>query len=212
VEINDVFRNVAYLGYIVLAINTFIYFKSYRDKSVAFKIFSFYLILCLLIQLTTSVFRLYKIDNLFLSHFYFIGQFVLMSLFFKQLLKGIAIKKMISIVLILVLIFSGFYYIIDPFRFLKFNIYEIAATSIPLIVYSFVFFIQRVNKSEKTNLYINSGFFLYLLCSTLLFTTGNIEASIKRFIWYSNVTLYLLYQILIFIEWYKHFRKNKVVV
>jgi hypothetical protein len=102
----------------------------------------------------------------------------------------------------------GVYYFLEPSNYYRFNIFEIILTSVPLIVYCLLFFIQRIDGEKRKFIYITSGFFLYILCSTLLFTTGNISSEIKNFIWYTNAILYIVYQVLIFVEWYKHFRKK----
>ena len=190
-----------------LAINTILFFKSYRNKSVAFKIFSFYLLFILLIQLTTLYMRLNKIPNLFFSHYYFIGQFIFLSAFYINLENKVLIKKFIKSILLISLVCIAIYYAIYPEDYFGYNVFEVFLTSIFLIIYSFLFFFKKVDSPGKKFIYINSGFFLYITCSTLLFAAGNIESSIKSIIWYSNVVLYLIYQLLIFIEWYKHFRK-----
>ncbi len=205
---------IIYFGYIVLALNTIIFLKNYRNSSVAFKLFSFYLLIILLIQLLATYIKNSPIkNNLFLSHYYFIGQFILLSLFFKHILKKKTQKKIIKPVLVIVLVVLGIYYSIYPSNYYKFNIFEIITTSVPLIIYCFFFFMQKIEDSDKKFIYITSGFFLYILCSTLLFTTGNINlyASVKKIIWHINAMLYLIYQVLVFIEWYKHFRKSALV-
>jgi len=199
-------------GHIFLIVNTILFFKSYRNNSIAFKIFAYYLSVILIIQLTTKYLRFHKITNIYLSHYYFIGQFIFLSLFFKQLLTKELQKKIITFGLFIVLISLGIYYIIYPSNYYKFNIFEIIITSVPLLVYSFFFFIQKIEDADKKYIYIVSGFFLYLLCSTLLFTTGNIKAEIKKIIWHTNAILYMVYQVLIFIEWYKNFRKKELGV
>jgi hypothetical protein len=107
-----------------------------------------------------------------------------------------------------VLIPLGIYYSLYPANYYKFNAFEIVITSLPLMAYSFLFFIQKMEGSDRKFIYIISGFFLYILCSTLLFTVGNIESRIIKLIWYSNTVLYIIYQVLIFIEWYKNFREK----
>jgi hypothetical protein len=203
---------IIYFGYIVLALNTFLFFKSYRSHSVAFKLFSFYLFLTLLIQLLATFIKNSPIKhNLFLSHYYFIGQFILLSLFFKHILKKETQKKIIKPVLIIVLVVLGIYYSIYPSNYYKFNIFEIVITSAPLIIYCFFFFNGKIEDSDKKFIYIVSGFFLYILCSTLLFTAGNIESGTKNIIWYSNAVLYIVYQLLIFVEWSKNFKKPPLI-
>jgi hypothetical protein len=97
----------------------------------------------------------------------------------------------------------------NPEAYEEWNIIEIATTSIPLLMYSFYFFIKKIDDNTyKKYIYFNSGFFVYTLCSTLIFILGNIGSrELKLFVWNINTFLYLMFQIMIFVEWYKNFRK-----
>ncbi|PWG05702.1 hypothetical protein DIS07_04455 [Polaribacter aquimarinus] len=157
-----------------------------------------------------------KERNLYLSHFYFIGQFILLSSFYAKVLKGKKLISFIKNILILVIILLIGYYSLYPKDYFKWNVFEISITSVPLLVYSFLFFTQRIEiKTSRSFIYFNSGFFVYLLSSTLLFTLGNIGLGnlelrpIKLFVWKVNSILYIIYQILVFLEWYKNFRKKE---
>ena len=213
---SEYFTNIVkYSGYIILAINTFLYFKSNRKNSIAFKILSYYLLLCLFIQLYTSYLSSLKTNNLYLSHYYFIGQFILLSLFFSKILTGKRLISIIKKILFLVVILLIGYYSLYPKDYLKWNVFEITITSVPLLIYSFIFFTQKIEiKTSNYFIYFNSGFFIYLLSSTLLFTLGNIGIGnieikpIKLFVWKVNSILYLIYQILVFVEWNKNFRQK----
>lgn len=199
---------INYIGYFILALNTILYFKSPFLKKRAFKIFSFYLLFISIIQFLTKFFFVINKNNLFLSHYYFIIQFLFLSFFYFYVIKNKKVKKNIKFTITFVLTTMGVYYSIYPRDYLKFNIFEIIVTSIPLIIYSFLFLLKKIDSIDKKYMYISSGLFLYISCSTLLFTAGNIKnSSIKMIIWNSNIVLYLIYQILIFIEWYKNFRK-----
>ncbi|MCI2229310.1 hypothetical protein MC378_09050 [Polaribacter sp. MSW13] len=96
----------------------------------------------------------------------------------------------------------------NPKLLKEWNVLEIAITSIPLLIYSFFFFVKKLdNNKDKKYIYFNSGFFIYTLCSTLIFSLGNIGTrTLKLYVWNMNSFLYLLFQILIFVEWYKNFR------
>lgn len=204
------YKIMLFTGYIILAINAFIYFKSYRGKTVAFKVFAFYLLFTLVIQLTSRYMNANKIENLHLSHYYFIGQFILFSFFFyKTVINKKIFSKVIPLVLIIVLVILTIYYSINPEKYFEFNEFEILITSLPLLLYSFLFFLEKIEDHNKKFIYIVSGFFIYILSSTLLFTIGNIPSGIKPLIWKFNAFLYIVFQVLIFIEWYKHFRKKK---
>jgi hypothetical protein len=86
-EFKEIIDMIADVGCCLLAINVFLFFKSYRNKTVAFKIITFYLLYILIIELRTSYLGSLKENNLHLSHFYFIGQWVFLSFFFMEELK-----------------------------------------------------------------------------------------------------------------------------
>lgn len=195
----------------ILAINAFLFFKSYRNKTVAFKIISFYLLYTLILQLRTSYLASLKEDNLHYSHFYFIGQLVFLSFFFIEELKNKALSKRIKTYLLFALVALGISYYLYPESFYKFNIFEIVVTSVPLLVYCFIFFTKRVGSSNNNFMFFNAGLFLYILCSTLLFAAGNVKSGIILYIWAFNVVLVIIYQLCILLEWYKNVRpKNRV--
>lgn len=205
-EIIDV---VADLGNIVLAINVFLFFKSYRKKTVAFKIITCYLLYILIIQLRMSYLNSLKINNLNYVHFYFIGQFLFLSFFFIAEFKNKLLSNGIKIYLFTTIASLSIYYYCFPETFYEHNIIEVLITSIPLIIYSFIFLVKKIDDSNKNFIYLNSGLFIYILCSTLIFIAGNLKSEIKNIIWLFNASLYIIYQLLISIDWYKNFRLQK---
>jgi hypothetical protein len=191
----------------VLAINAFLFFKSYRNRTVAFKIIAFYLLYTLILQLRMFYLASLKEDNLPYSHFYFIGQLVFLSFFFMEELKNKAFSKRIKTYLLFALTALGIYYYLYPDSFYEFNIFEIVVTSVPLLVYCFIFFTKRIESSNNNFMFFNTGLFIYILCSTLLFVAGNVKAGIKPYIWAFNVVLVIIYRLCILLEWYKNVRK-----
>lgn len=207
-ESKAIFDSLNYLSNIILTLNVFLYFKSYRNKTVAFKIFAFYLLYVLTIQLRMSYLASTKTNNLVYTHYYFAGQLVFLSIFFIIEFKNKLLSKVIKSYLFIALISLAIYYYLFPEARDKHNIYEVLATSIPLVIYSFYFLIKKIDSDNKKFIYLNSGIFLYLSCSSLIFAAGSLEySSMKIIIWYSNVILYLIYQVLVSVEWYKNFRK-----
>ena len=204
---------IAHCGYFVLAINTFLFFKSYRKNSIAFKIIAFYLFYCIILQLITEYLGSKKTPNLYLSHYYFVGQFLFLSFFYKSILESQIKKKVINLFLIIIPFLIALLYVINPQDYFKFNLIEVIITSLPIVFYSILYFSENLNSSKKF-IYLNSGVFIYLISSTFLFSVGNFindsnsTDSFKRYVWALNVSIYLIYQILIFMEWYKHFRKS----
>lgn len=205
---------LSYTTTILLVTNLVCFFIIRKKYTLPVKIFTIYLFVIVIIQVSTKIMASYKINNLVFTHYYFIGQFFLLSLFFRSILNTKKITKAIDIVIILVLPTICIYYLIHPHKYFEFNNFEIALTSIPLIIYCFLFIIKKIDQKDKTYFYLVSGLFIYLAGSTLLFSTGNIKmfSPMKKVVWFMNMVLYLIYQILIFIEWYKNFRKKNLVV
>ncbi len=175
-----------------------------------FKIFTTYLVVMCLIQLITLfVGKIMHKPNLFLSHFYFITQFILLSFFYAELLRN----KLLLYFCLPVLGFLTYQYIEDPSLFYRYNAIGISITQGVLIIYSIIY-LYRCLLGQNLFLIINVGLFLYLISSTLIFASGNlifnldISESMNYLLINTNRILYFLFQILIFIEWRKNYYKK----
>ncbi len=200
------------LGYALLLLNFILYALHYSKQSKVYKIFTGYIFVIVCVQIATyTCFRLYN-NNLFLSHFYFIGQFIMLSLFYSKLVKGDFQKKVIRIGLILVLSTLVIQYTVKPELFLKFNLYEIFITSFLIIIYATFHFYNMLDE-KKEFYFINMGVIMYLFGSTILFLVGNLttnfSAKFSFITWTLNVILYAIYQLFILYEWKVSFSKSK---
>jgi hypothetical protein len=204
---------LAYIGYIFLLLNLILFFLSFSKQGKAYKIFILYLGIIFVVQILAKIYSAQNINNLFLSHFYFIGQFVLLSLFFKTLLKEKYQKNIVKAGLTLGLLTLGIQYWLDPSLFLKFNLFEIFITSFLLIIYSTFHFYNMLNE-KKEFYYINMGILLYLFGSTILFLAGNLivtlSSKMNKWTWILNSFLYIIYQLFILVEWKKSFSKKDI--
>lgn len=205
---------LAYIGYFFLLLNFTLFLKSIAHKGKAYKLFVFYLGLILIVQILSEFLIRQKTNNLYLSHFYFIGQFVVLSLFYFNLLKKVALqRKIVKGGLIAVLLVLGLQYFNDPSLFLKFNLFEIFITSFVIIIYAAFHFYNLLNE-KKEFYYINIGILMYLFGSTVLFLAGNFMTSlspeINQLPWIFNSFLYIVYQVFILIEWKKSYSKKKL--
>ena len=131
-----------------------------------------------------------------------------MSLFFYKTLINKVVKKIICLVLLGVMLALSIQYFKNPELYYTFNLFEILITCIPIIFYCFSFMVQQISTPEKRFIYFISGLFAYILCSTLIFFAGNISGDTQRILWRVNNSLYILFQLLILVEWYKNFRKK----
>lgn len=139
--------------------------------------------------------------NLFLSHFYFIIQFLLLSFFYFLLLKENLQKKIIKLNVVLCLSVLMVQYGFHSDLFYKFNLFEIFITSLPLIIYA-TFHLYNLLNEEKEFYYINIGLLIYLFGSTIVFLSANLLITLDSgrsfgMIYSLNVYLYIVYQLFI---------------
>lgn len=209
-----------FLEEIILFLNVILYFKTPSDRR-SLIIFRSYLLIILIIQVTMAVIRhlidLHYMDkypgNLYLSHFYFISQFTLLSLFYYNLLvkkKQLILIKVLFPIVIIPLVIQYSY---KPKLFYEFNVFEVFITSFPIIIYSIIHLYNSL--TEKTKFfYINAGILVYLSVSTLIFILGDFLSGLdlKQVdnIWYINKYSYIGYLILIFLEWKFNLSKVKL--
>lgn len=200
-----------YLGNIFLFINVILYSLKLSSRTKIFKILWFYFLCMFIIQCLTINLQTQKIDNLYLSHYYFILQYILLSLFYIKLFKNKKQKNIVKIISIFVFLILTIQYLKAPTVYYEFNLLEIVFTSLSLVSFSVIHFYNSL--IQKTNyIYINSGIFIYLISSTLIFCSGNFlnkyDSSLDKILWMLNSLLYIVYQLFIFMEWYKNLRKT----
>jgi len=213
--IQPILKNIADFGYILLFINIIFYFLRFKKKiEKPYKILLFYLLIMGLIQIGAEYYLKKDEDNLFLTHYYFISQTVLLSYFYYLIIESNKIKKLIKVIVPFTLISLAIQYYIYPELYSVFNVYEIFICIIPLVMYALSHLFQTLGNSNKKYIYITSGVLVYFLPHALVFSSGNLMPdlpnNINQVIWLANAILYTLFLILIFVEWYKHFRKSAI--
>jgi hypothetical protein len=205
---------VAYIGYFFLLLNLILFFIRFSNQGKAYKIFTVYLGLVFVVQILAEILIQQKRNNLFLSHFYFIGQFIVLSFFYLNILKKVDFQKnIVKGGLILGLSILGIQFVNDNTLFFKFNLFEIVITSFLLIVFASFHFYNLLNE-KKEFYYINMGILIYLFGSTILFLVGNLMTSLSpklnKIPWILNSFLYIVYQVFIVVEWKKSFFKKEI--
>ncbi|XLS30631.1 hypothetical protein ACJD0Z_07345 [Flavobacteriaceae bacterium M23B6Z8] len=89
-------------------------------------------------------------------------------------------------------------------NFYQFNLFEVFITSIFLIIYAGIHYYNMLSHQKKF-VFINAGVLIYLMSSSLLFIGGNLliksNREVTKWIWIINAVMYLIYQLLIFVEW-----------
>lgn len=114
------------IGNILLFLNLVLFVICFSRQGKPFTIFTFYLALMFLIQMSSSMMSRFWINNLwFISFFYFIGQFLVLGLFYDTIFKSKKLKKDTLAIGIIGFAIIGVQYIFDSSQFFKFNIFEI---------------------------------------------------------------------------------------
>tara|TARA_R110000823_G_scaffold19019_3_gene59015 strand:- start:644 stop:1207 length:564 start_codon:yes stop_codon:yes gene_type:complete len=178
-------------------------------------IFTFYLFVMIIIQFFTSYLSSIGQNNLYLSHYYFIFQFILLSFFYLEIINNSFQRKIIKIAIPFCLFVLGIQYFLNNDLYEKFNLLEIFITSFFIIIFSMFHFYNILNE-KKRYYYLNTGILLYLFGSTVLFLSGNLisrlDLALSKIVWILNLLLYIVYQIFILLEWREIFYKktNKI--
>ncbi|WP_296316254.1 hypothetical protein [Winogradskyella sp. UBA3174] len=204
-----------YLCVVLIIVNAALFIYSYKEnrRNLSYRLFCMYLIISVVINLFVIILGSYKINNLYFSHYYFILQFILLSLFYRTLFIKNQ-KQIVSAVLVTVVGILSIQYAYSPELYFKFNTTEVFLTCFPIVVYAMIHLYNSLNKSPKY-LYINAGILIYLATSTLIFILGDYlsgsNTGAVNNIWLINKVLYATYLALILTEWWKNFRliKNK---
>jgi hypothetical protein len=206
----NLFVNV---GYVILLVNLIIFFIGFSKHGKAYMIFTWYLGMIFIIQMVSKIMIEFHFQNLFTTHFYFIGQLVLLSFFYLAILKENYQKRIVRIGLVLVLLALAIQYSYDTSLFYKFNLFEIFITSFLLIIYA-TFHLYNMLNGKKEFYYINIGIIIYLFGSSILYLVGNLTTVISPKIssktWILNAFLYVIYQVLILMEWKKSYYKKSI--
>lgn len=207
----EVFNLIRYFSTIFLIVNFLLFLFRFKKETKAYKIFTIYLGIIVLIEITIRVVVLLGYENLIFSHVYFTGQFILLSLFFLELLNESNQRKIINYALIAVPIILLVNFILNPDQLHEFSLIEIILTSITLITYSTFHFYNMLSR-KKEFYFINCGILIYLFGSTLTFLLRNLHVFYGRnfsfVLQMLNIVLYIVYLTLIFIEWKHRISKN----
>lgn len=185
----------------------FVYLKSFASSGRAFRFFTGYLLFIGFMTFSqiycTRILELKS--NIFLSHYYFMGQFIILSLFFKELLK----KKWVYGVLGIVFIALVIQYAVQPEIYSYYNKFGMFFTQMLLVFFAILYLYRSIGERSEF-LLINIGIILYFTTTSLIFYTGNlvfspgIDQDLVLLIFNINSILYLVFQILIFVEWWRN--------
>ena len=197
---------ISIAGLLFLLFNSILFIKTRKGKDKNYKCLTFYLAILFIVELACNIIGISKPNsNFFLSHYYFIIQFIVLSLFFHQIFDNKKLKVFIFFNLIVIGFILAYQYYNTPNLYWEFNLLEIGLTSSLLIFYSIIYFYRHL-KSTFDYFYFCFGLTFYLTSSMLIFLSGNttlvfFEKPFYFDIWLFNSLFYIFYQFMVFKEW-----------
>lgn len=197
-------------GILLLTINCVLGLRLYSLSGYTLKIFFYYLICMLSIQVLTFSFWIMGKNNLWISHVYLICQFNFLCVFYSLQFIGWQ-KKMVQISMYSCLVLLVVYYIFSPETIKKYNEFEIVVTSCLLILFCGFHFYNSLIIPTKHQ-YITTGLFIYICSSTIIFLSGNTinKWSIEfTYTWQFNAIMYIISQLFILKEYLEQFKERR---
>lgn len=203
-----------YSGYSILLLNLILYTYSFFRKEKANVFFVSYLAFSFLMQFCMEVMYHLSMNNLFVVNIFFIGQMILLGLFYDSLCQIKSQKMFIKISLLIAVLILAVQFAFDSDQFLTFNLFEITMTSLLIVIFALLHFYNMLTESKKFY-YVSVGLIFYLLASTVLFLIGNLSLGLsndlKYLTWELNAFFLLLYEFFILYEWIKSFSKKNYI-
>ncbi|VVU99177.1 hypothetical protein FVB9532_00429 [Mesonia oceanica] len=207
---------LSYISTGALLINVILYLIGFRNSSNTYKVVFLYLILSFLIQGIALVFSQLSLNNHFLSTYYLLIRFSLLSLFFFCLFREIGLNRLKNTVLVIssiALLTVLSQYLMKPTLYYQFNPIGFLITSLVLIVFAVIYLYELLSR-KNYYLFFVLGLLIYLISSSIIFISAtdiiNINNELNYYIWIINASLYLGYQVLISWQWKElHFSKEK---
>ena len=191
---------------LVLIINIFGVLKCHKESpKITIRTLFYYLLFLFLFQIITTILASLGINNLILSHVFFILQLLILAYFFNQIIDSPFVTKLIRIYLIGVFSFLFFQYVFLPDLIWSFNIVEVFITNYLSILLSLIYFYRNLGKKREFQPFI-VGVFIYSTLSTSIFLFGNVASFIDInsavYVWGTHLLVLIVYQLLITFQWF----------
>ncbi|MFT4669515.1 MAG: hypothetical protein ACI9M9_001458 [Flavobacteriaceae bacterium] len=189
-----------------------LYLAGFTRNSKAFKYFTIYLLIIGFIQVSMKYYNIVTTgeSNLFFFIYYFVLQFIMLSLFYRELLG----YKWINVITVFTLFIVAYQYFTEPELYFKYNPIGSSITQLIVVIYSILYLYKSLT-GKREFLIVNVGLLVYLLSSLLIFAAGNLALNdsfpeyISKSLTELNLVLFLIFQILIVVEWFRNYRVIK---
>ncbi len=133
--------------------------------------------------------------------YYFIGQAVLLNLFYYKMLASLNLKRVQLITSAVLSIAVIVNIILRTPNENTFDLFEVVACNTSVVVCMLLYLYDRIDK-QKTYYLSTAALLTYTVASTIIFVSANLVISLQspdytRYIWTLNIILFLLLQMAI---------------
>lgn len=199
----NLFDSVALSNKVLLVINLIylIYLLKHLRKSMIF--LTVLLLVILGVDLASSYLADHGEENIHLTHYYTISQFLILSVLYYLQLSRFQLVIPIGVLLFSIVFI---YQLIDAsIVYNQFNTSAFLVSACVLMFYAFFYFIEHIAEKRYWDTF-NVGLFLYLGGSSIIFLTMNSWQDLEGWnmlIWTVNASLAVLFQVFIFVTIYR---------
>ncbi|WP_300979378.1 hypothetical protein [Flavobacterium sp.] len=203
-----------YIGYFFMVLNVVLYTVSFFQVKKANGFFMTYLYFAFIMNAIMYVYYILHRSNLVFMNLFFIGDMVLLGLFYSSILKTKWQKMGVKLSIVTALLFLIIQIVLNVKQLFTFNLFVIALTCTSLVIFA-VMHLYNMLTDKKDYYYFTIGLILYLSSSTILYLVGGLTVklpdNVKLISWNLNAVLMIVYQLFILYEWNVGFfvRKSK---
>jgi hypothetical protein len=188
------YQVLVWLGNISLLINIIFLLILRKRLTSTLRLVTVLLIGIFIIQISSYVLALNVESNQFLSHYYTIGQFFMLSIIFYGQLTKYRFIVPIGVALFSCLII--YQISCSSLSYYTFNTLGFLVSSCILMLYAMAYYIEHISTKRYWDMF-NIGLFLYLGGSSIIFLTMNSWQDLKDWnyiIWSINASLFVVFQ------------------
>ena len=184
-------ESIIIVSHLPILISAIYALRLFKKLGPVLQLFSLFLFLSALIQLTALTLALNRINNLPLLHIYVAAGFLLLALFYKKVLTNFIHSGIIWTITIAFLIYTVLNSIFIE-SFFTFNSTALAVESVLIVILSLSTYMVLMNdivKEQRSSIikslsWINSGLFIYYCSSLIIFyLTRSFPKSINNYTW-----------------------------
>ncbi len=204
--LQQVYLRMGDLAVLCLAVNVMLCLYKFKQLDTPLRIFCYFLTWNLSIEVAARICSYTVENNLPLLHLYTLGEFLLLSIFYKSLMvksEGAQQKINYFILVGAVLIILNSIFLQSIYGF---NTIAKTAVQLTIISYAILYFYNLTNNQSlseqagKSLRLINSAILVYYSGSLFIFMCSQVsfvESDLYVFFWAFNAALYLTFQLLV---------------